>query len=354
MHLKKIKRIQSIDQLRGIAVLIMILSHSITFFAGTQISYLHNSKLILNTFAFTTFLFVSGMSSYISIKNRPLTKTKLLYRTSLIYLGYLIISITTVLPKLFKVDFIETIQLLINILFLNYLPKFGEFLVAFIIFGVISFTFRRQLLYISKSLSRVVITSSVSFLLALFLYSIEVTYLPVIYKAYLFGHNSLATFPPLFYLPVFLSGCYLASSITLNKIKNLPANLIQLAYKALTLLLLVIGVTAVYGNFELSLLNQRFPPSLIFIILTSTTPIFVYWLLEKVPFKAKVLEFFSKNSLNMLISHIVVLYLYDYSIEFQSRSLLFWVISTVALFLVSSGLVILAKNIKKGTLLTGS
>lgn len=304
------KRDNSIDQFRGLAVVIMIASHSITYFSNSPT--LSEFKIFLNSLAFISFLFISGAASYYSLNSKHQSIDKLIHRSLQIYLAFSLIGLIGLVfsgSLGFRSSF--------NLLILNFLPKFAEFLPTFLLFGLISYSLTNHLKHIYKSYLLTILVSCVSFLLGFYLYRLEVPDSLSIYKGYFAGHHKLPVFPVLQYFPVFLLGIS-----TTHTLKSKPGQ-VNKYFKFLTgLLLTTLLIQALLSGANFNLLSSRFPPTLGFILRGSVFVLWGYLAVKILDRKNSLLEFWGKHSLEMLVIHVLLLFGYKRFTGWQTDSIL--------------------------------
>lgn len=281
------QRDRSIDLMKSILTIQMIIAHIIFFFKknGTMSSFGTYTNLI----AFSGFMFTFGYvcnKAYIS-KYSPNLKKRLLKRFILTIIAYYIsgISYTILISRTFN------LETLIKIIFFQEIPKYSEFL--------LSFAFMYPLIYIfNKTFKKLkdkyyLILSFISVSLTLLNY--HFVKIPLI--GIFIGTTSFASFPIIQYSSYFLAGEYLASK---NKI--LDKNILLISSIGF---ILFITYLLTFKH-----LPERFPPSMFWIV-GGYFFVYTYFILSKCLIKyinkCKYLLSIGANSLSYLvISNIVI------------------------------------------------
>ena len=246
------KRELGIDFLRAIAILLMTITHV------NALLYTGNN-LILDIFTtagatlcFSIFLFCSAYTVGLRIQNNKRFDFKnTLKRVLEIYIVYLILGIfiTFVLEKQLSINTI------LNIMVLNYVPEFAEFLIAFIIFSFIPLIFQKQIKsLISKPIYLIFLTLLI-YAIGIVIYNLVSKYiLPNILRIPLeniFGYKSLHRFPLTYYLPIYTFG------ILLSKYNNKKV--------LISILLISVILFTLLFSFEISHW-LRWPPSHLYLL----------------------------------------------------------------------------------------
>jgi hypothetical protein len=206
-------RIYTFDLLRGLAVLTMMLAHSVYFFHNRGNDFLVSVEGFGNTVSFVTFLLVSGAVvsvAYVRHHQGGLAdrRRRLLSRVILLTLSYYVLAFVLTWSDLLNVVGFNRIQLALDILSFRYLPGFMEYFPPFIFYSALIALLPGMFLAASRSIKNVIIVSLLALGLGWFLYQLPVGAFSKPWLALLAGGEGLYRFPLLQYLPVFLLGLY--------------------------------------------------------------------------------------------------------------------------------------------------
>jgi|GEM_PF-5414109 len=339
----------SIDILKGITALLMILAHSIYFAGFGADPVLGPLVSFINLTTFTVLLFLSGSGLYLSYLRTDLSKQEfaqkrgqLLHRAFKLLLSYYLISLIGMLPQLIDGGNDVFTLLLRLFLFLD-IPNYVEFLIPFMAFYLVIYYFRPAIKSISNSLLLTILFSGLFYLTGSIYYQIAVPTELNAYKSLLFGHADWYSFPIFQYAPVFLLGAYYGKLMSL---KDIPVRSLKKTYLLLfsISLVLLIPVLTLF-NIPATDLN-RWPPSIYFIILGIAYTLLMLKLISKSPIikSIKPLHFIGRNLFDYYIIHLVLLYAFKYlfNLTFTSSwqvvlySLLIIVLGTLIVFFTNS------------------
>lgn len=320
-----------IDILRGAAVLLMIITHVVAIafnHEGSRVIYYIG--LVGGIASFTTFLFLSGATSYLtfvgldnsdrqSVKRR---RVKIIKRAVEILLVYYILAMLSLYvygqgfvssnSEEFTKDFFRII------LFLR-VPPFTEFLLTLVAFSASLVVFRKVYKTIVSDFRFTLLTSCILYLSGYLLYNVE---LPDpkfnLAKAVIAGHEEIHTFPVLQYAPVFIFGLYIGR-LLIKQTRKLRIKTLS----AFSALLIALATASAYGYYEyeievfnISPFDARFPPSIGFILLSSSLTVSGLLILEIVKnnlrFLKRGLTFISVNALTFFFVHTFALLGFKY------------------------------------------
>ena len=242
----------SIDFLRATAILLMTITHV------NALLYLGNNPILDffttagATLCFSIFLFCSAYVTGLKIqKGSSFTIKDTLNRALEIYMVYVVLGIFVTFVLKGSIDF----DIINNIVLLNYVPEFTEFLIAFVLFSFIPLFFSKQQKYLlNNPLILTIITLSI-YILGTFVYTqiSKYTY-PEIVRIPLeniFGYQSLHRFPLTYYLPIYSLGIFLS----MYRKRNM---LIAVLISSFTLFIVLYSLKLSHWN--------RWPPSILFLL----------------------------------------------------------------------------------------
>ncbi len=291
------KRDITIDLLRFIAIFLMIFAHTsmILNISGYALNnWLKDSG---NFICFALFLFCFGAGNYLRTQRDGLNKKALLKRVIWLYFAYLMIVITGIV-------FNGNLKLdeLIKQAFFYKLPAYGEFIAAFILFELFSYTQNTLLNKIASNISKILILSAIIFFLAELFKTFNYGVLSP-YTNLLFGGKDYFSFPIMQYLPIFLLGVYYAK----NPEYFMSKNFISILSLAITLSIFL---------FSLGINMNRWPPNYVYII-TNISILFLIiflanlskWYISQSSVFFDFLKIINKYTIHILYSHILILYI---------------------------------------------
>jgi hypothetical protein len=194
-------RITHIDTNKGILTLGMLVAHAFIFLGNNNL-YTHYYNLTAGLISFSGFLFCFGYSSYIAyLSKENLPKRAMLYNAFKLLLAFYIsgcaytyIILKSTEPGVFW-----------NIMLLNTIPGFSEFLIAFALIMVLSALFGKQLNAIIANEQWLSIAIAVCLSFTVIKFSTKTVQLGL-----LLGKTTCPTYPVVQYFPLFLMGGYFA------------------------------------------------------------------------------------------------------------------------------------------------
>ncbi len=323
-----------IDYLRGFAVALMIITHviAITFNGSSGNELVKNIGLIGGIGSFTSFLFISGISSFLSfVKNDDSEAEKIkqkgrrIIAKNLQLLGiYYILATFSIFVNTSLYSFppntgwIETIT---KTVFFIIVPPFTEFLLALLAFSLSTVFLRKLYRFLLNNPLIGLPFMGASFAIGSLIYKVDfgATELNSI-KALFGGHLEYHTFPLFQYLPIFLLGLYFGKFLYNNAdvLKRLKLNFIWLIiFGTFTIQSYFVFNYFDYQIFDALPDSGRFPPSLAFIALSLTITLSAMFIItalfKAIPSLIKApLHFMGVNALDMFFFHTAILFLYKY------------------------------------------
>lgn len=310
------KRILEVDLLRGLAVLLMVFAHFVAFSHLGEGTILHSIRWLGDTICFSIFLFVSGVSSYIAyidvekIKWQS-KKKRLLKRLGFILIGYYIVAFISSIENLLILESSKFIYTLKILTFIES-PDYTEFLVAFILFGLIIYFFKPVIKNCLSNSKLIILIPCIFYLIGSLMFYVEFTPNIVHFSAYLFGYKDLYRFPIFQYLPIFWAGLLCGQSFVQNVNRKIRKQYIIGGLLTSLGLLLFLYLFPKLLKFPYYEDFQRWPPSLSFILVGYISifglilffSCFRHMIGEKC---SKILRYFSFKAFHLYIIHIVFL-----------------------------------------------
>lgn len=362
-----------IDLARGFAVAMMVITHVIALLYN-QSDGRDETIYLIGQFggiaSFTTFLFLTGVSSYFSIlkygkdekESTNRARRSLIGRIIKLTIIYYILATASIFVTTTLYSLPPTIQWgenLIRTILLFIVPPFTEFLITIILIWITILIARRLYRYLTERAIIGIFLSAILYLFGAFLFQIDFgsSELNSI-KGILFGHSDMHYFPVFQYLPIFIFGTIFGRFL-LEK----PDRTIRL--RSLFLLTSGFGLVS-FGFFRLfEYLNNpifnplqdggRFPPSLGFIsfsLFISFSIITTILLLQKIlpGFIKVLLHFLGVNALEIFFFHILILFGIKYlttTSATPSGAQFLYSSDVLILFIFVIGLSILFTNLKE-------
>lgn len=341
---EKKSRFYALDLLRGLAVFLMLLAHSVYFFSHRDSSLIISLENTGNVFCFTTFLLISGAVSYIAYLNHDLAdsrKNRVIKRILALIVSYYLIAVFVELKSILHDDVWQKISILLDIITLRNLPSYTEYIVPFIIYPLIMFVFSDVFRKIAKNILLVVVFSTIFYLVGFLVYNLPFAGFFEPWKALVAGAEGYFRFPLLQYFPVFLLGLYWGRQlIRLENIK-LKEQLVAKLGLLFAITFLLIWYFANALDVSAGEILRRWPPSLGFLAFSSSISFLVSYLIYKsknfrsLPVLKDFLLILGQNAFAFFWAHVFLLTLYKFISGPQISSLLVFVIMFVLLIVVS-------------------
>ncbi len=310
-------RADHIDQLRGLAVFGMIIAHSIYFFHNGESEVLIGLARALNTVVLTFFVFIAGLAAsrtldttgHISARHLmwPIFK-----RAGLLYITYAILSLINIISQDVTLSIFEISQKILAALTFQAPPSFTEFLPLFMIITVFFVPLRMIYRISRKSLWVTLCTSIGIYLVGLLLFAASVPEYLIGTKALLVGHTSLLRFPLLSYLPIYFLGLWWQYQ---NDHNNAHYLLRQKSGIFIGSGIIVFVGIILNTSYDVSIISPltRWPPSIGFLaagLLWSISSHLLLPVLNALPRMKKTINYVGRDALDMLMHHLLLLFLY--------------------------------------------
>jgi hypothetical protein len=352
------KREISIDMLRGFAVLLMILTHAISFFHIGNDPLITNIGLIGGTLSFGLFLFLSGAAAYFSYVGRDFSQSpdagrakrqKILTRTIGLLIGYYIVAIAASLPTFSFPPNLTWVDNISKIIFFYNVPQFTEFIIAFVIFNLSLIPFHKVYRFLVKRPLLLILTGIFLYVVGSFMVGISTDGVLLNLKALIVGEGDLHRFPILQYAIVYLLGMSWGRFLTRFRESGVRIRVSILAGAA-SLAMAVMGTISFgYLNFAWMEPLKRFPPSITFLLWALAAGYFLYAFITftgnlKFLGAGQVgLHYMGVNAFNFFTFHVLLLFIYQFVTgdkHFESS------IIVIILFLVLLGLTAILSALK--------
>lgn len=316
------QRDTSLDFLRGLVVILMIITHVGGKFYNGQGGFLDTFVFWGATVCFTTFLFVSSSVTGIKIAQEKIDKKKILFRFGKLLLIY---YITAFCLHFIEKGFGDWLNQSIKIFTLQYYPEFTEFLLAFILFSaVISIVPKKALKWLIDYrfliLSSVIIWGLSQLIQRIIVDSILLNTV----KNLFISNEKVHSFGILSYFPIFTLGLWWGGVVVKSKEKTIKTALI--VFVASTILLLLLKFSGINDW-------NRWPPSIVFLLYGTSfsfSGIIINNQISKVRFIYEYVTFCGENALSYYISHVF----YIVILVRLAQNPIFSEVSTIALFFI--------------------
>jgi hypothetical protein len=333
-----------VNYLKSIAVVLMVLAHSIAFvYSGG--GYLKLIQSFGDTVCFSIFLFSSGVvfgAKYLCLDDDLWIQKKANQVKSIIilYCVYLVVAFISSMQEFVFVSLFDLLFHCLKLLFLLEVPEYTEFILAFVLFKLIFLLFRGSIknLILKKPRSHLLLWTCIFFFGGTLLYLANFGYPFVFYTSLFFGYKQWFRFPIFQYFPVFLFGIYLGYKYIQSHKKRLDTRTILLWFFGFSFISLLLLIIQSYVPSNIFFLFQRWPPSLLFLSTGMTLVMFLLLIpnLLRKDFSAKSSRVVSR-SLGIYVFHIIILKLYKifYGEKFASSTvviLIFLVVIVLSVF----------------------
>lgn len=321
--------------MRGVAVVLMILAHSIFFFHDGTHSFLNIVARFANSITLTLFIFISGISSA-KTASKSSRQTMLEQGISTAkYIGVIYFVYATAvivhfaLTKEMLTDIARSERIIQALVFISP-PNFMEYMILFMLLPLLSLVRPFSVCIRRSSLPALAIGMVVFYWTGLYLHTLPATGLLLYIKELLVGGGQLLRFPLVFYLPVYMLGLWWET-------RHSP--LVLGIFSILTLALHIASIAI--GSPILSL-DVRWPPSVGFLTVGVTTAMFIHYAviymtaLPRVRHMGTYISYIGKDALDFWLSHITILLIYQYVFSYKSANLVVVLSLTIAVLLLST------------------
>jgi len=371
--LKQKDREHIIDWARALTIILMVTTHVIALLYKGNDSTVYYLGLIGGITSFTSFLFLSGVSIYLSYLKEDLKGIELRKKNKLIIsrnirliIIYFLLSIVSqyILSKLYlNQEPSKVIDKMLDIFTFATLTGFTEFLPTLAIFSISVIMFKKAYKGIFKNITFAILISIITYIIGTFLVGIDLNdnRLNTV-KSIFFGHiNSferIHSFPIFQYFPVFVIGIIFGKFLVNNESikKRREFLILSITIMAIITFTSLILFSITKRDIFYPLADEgRFPPSISFITLSLgiTFSILLFLLLIKrylgLHIK-RLLNFIGKNAISLYSFHILIIfilkYLFDNNSSIQQPVNLFYVLLySFLIIVISSVFTIILNNI---------
>jgi uncharacterized membrane protein len=252
-----------LDELRGLAVIGMVVAHAIYFFHTATNPFLQAIERTANTSLFTVFLFIAGAASYISLRDHHHRSSHQFKRLFVLYGSYAIVAVVGILTEPHTGGLWSIVLRIIYALTLTRPPSFTEYFIPLLFYSVFVMIIGKKWLdRITASVPIVAIFGIAAYMIGTILYTIDVPLWLQYMKAIFVGHERTLVFPIVQYLGVFLFGYFWKHSDTLGHTRSVSRYASVIAVGVITSASFVIT-----NHYIVPILDpyNRWPPSIGFL-----------------------------------------------------------------------------------------
>ncbi len=311
------KRELGLDILKGVAVITMVLAHSVAFLHNDSSQFLRLVRQFGDTVSFSVFMFASGASVYLAYLKHTVIDdddlfNRIINRVMLLLVGYYFVAVVSSVNS-FPSDIEGIIDQLAKIALFIKVPGYTEFLIPFIVYTLLLIPFKKVLRLIGNSVVTAIFVGLVFYFVGFVIFKYT-DHFP--YKALLVGEQGRYSFPLFQYFGVFLIGLSWGKWMIEQKVKKERRLLSASMAFVLTIALLVLEISGFVG--DLTDMELRWPPSLAFILLGLIFSYFMSSLTEveidstgRISFITSVLVKLGRSVFSIYIIHITLFQIYS-------------------------------------------
>ena len=315
------KRFYLLDLLRGLAVFLMVLSHTVYFFHNGTSPFFLGLENFGNTVCFITFLVVSGAVSYLAyFKNGAFNlerKKKVTKRLKMLLLSYWFLAFFVTADQLVKGFGFARWKIILDILTFRNLPSYTEYIPPFIIYAFLLVLMPSFFEKITKRISKVLLYSVGFYLAGFVLYLLPSVSFFAPWKALLSGADGFYRFPIFQYMPVFLFGLFWGKTISETKGLVKKEHFVSVAIYSLIIFEVVLITAGIFLSDNLDFILFRWPPSITFLgvglgfTCLSALALYRAKQLARHPILRDFLLVLGQNAFALFWTHIFILQLYQ-------------------------------------------
>jgi len=291
-------RNQSIDLIRGIAIISMIATHVISILYTGENIILTGIMSWGVTVSFSLFLFSSTAVTGIKSTFNKISRLKSFKRGFVMLFWYYMLALFI---SYWGTSTLHNSNDLVAILTFQTLPEYTEFMIAFALYSFMIAFLGNKGIQLFKSLGFVTILSVIAYIGGQFLSQL---YWGVglinILKAQLVGHADIHSFGIISYFPIFSLGLFIGQNLKSIKFRKIILGLIALTFIGFFLAYFITGYQW-----------HRWPPTIHFFVLGNIVIFIILYLFPSSVPKNRVttyLLFIGKKALFFYILHLLILF----------------------------------------------
>jgi uncharacterized membrane protein len=312
----------SVDALRGIAVFLMVASHTVWYLSDDKNYFWNLMRSWGDSVCFISFLFVFGISMYFSLLSKdfaqPEIRKRALHRLLVLLGSYYLIAFFSLVTELNGAEK-NVLDQIFRVLVFAHVPGFTEFMPPFVFYTavafIIKFVLRRKSIRVPEFTLPMTIMIGVLFYTAgMVLYhqtkSVPLPEFVGAYTALVINHDGFLRFALVQYTPVLLLGIYFGKLLKTQAIEE-RSFLKQVLTLFFVLYAVALGIwtTELWVNDLYLNMFFRWPPSILFMLFGLCFALIALWLLRMTK-EGRFHEVFSKigiSSMGILVFHICAL-----------------------------------------------
>jgi hypothetical protein len=313
-YLPATSRVWSLDILRGFYILVMVMAHSIFFFHQGRNTVFLTINNLADTISFTGLLFISGVTGYIAYihERHPVNEVKhrVIKRLVVYLVSYYLLAIFAD-GILNGFSFIESLKV---IGFLKLVP-FTEFIVAFIVYGVLKLPLRASYQYLAKRPQILMPVGIGLYLIGTLIAQYQLP-IPPGWQAIFVGAEGWYSFPVFQYALVYLMGVRLGRLYWERTSKaEQSREIVYAGVASLGISVVFAGLHTVF-DWNMIAIDQRFPPSLTFILSGVLVALSLFWMIARIHRLTRVTSIklfvilLGQNAFAIFFTHTLLLYIY--------------------------------------------
>jgi uncharacterized membrane protein len=317
----------TLDITRGLVVATMVITHVLSVLGGGK-NALNIIRDVGNIVAFTSFLFIFGMTLYKSVfaqEYNPALKQKQLFR---IYRFLIIYYILAFFGVIFILQKEPDYTIIYKTIFFLYMPNLLEFMLPFIIYTLIALIIKKyllpkpQLYYFKDNVWRILAIGITIFIIGNFLHNIftdlTITSSSDIKRfiALLWGNGSIVRYPLFQYSPILCLGLCFGNlffykiSYPNNMYKNKMLNkLINNIFLLILYVTVGIWIESNFVSFKYIYTIDRWPPSVLFLSLGLCYCFTCFWTSTRINIRYFniALAYLGRKPIQILLFHLIIL-----------------------------------------------
>ncbi len=327
-HHHQRSRSLTIDVLRGLAVIGMIVAHALFFFHNRTNGILTFAEQTLNATVFSVFVFVFGMSLAKWLDIHAHDSAAYVWKLTVRRAGivYLVYALTAAAALLTSGRSPATgLNELGGALMLSAPPNFTEYMPLFVLLILMIPLGRPLLRYTRTSILLTAVVAALSYLSGIVLFQLRVPGWLSGWKALIAGDGETLGFPLLFYFPVMLAGLWWEYDIDHTK-QDPRYSKRHYAFMAAMVVLTVSGVM-LSRFFTVPVFNPliRWPPSVTFLsfgLSIATVSLLLFPSFSRLNIATRrAVAYFGRDALDLWASHLLLLFLYSRFVSFASGNI---------------------------------
>lgn len=299
------RRVWALDIVRGLLILLMVAGHSVAFLYGGGHPWWYGVSALADLVCFTGLLYVSGATAYVAYVHEDHPRwsvvSRLVRRLVMYLFGYYGLGLLVLWVRE------ASLARWWDLVSFDYLPPYTEFIVAFLIFGLLKIPLRPWYRWVARAWWRPLVFGFIAYMLALILPGwipagtrFEVLWLGVL--------GSYA-YPVLRYFGVYLMGLYVGRLLYAEESAGEYVRFLFISAAAVGLVVPLAILIQGSSTFD------RWPPSPAFIVVGITVVQLIFLVVKlthnlmKQQWLRRFLILWGQNAFALFFTHTSILYL---------------------------------------------